>query len=168
MSNATTTPRQRLLTLVAVVSLGLAACGADETIDAGAIPGGELSEDSTAETLPDETLDDTTSDTTEAVSEGFTAMTPRTDLVSLQSATPAEVLLDPANDARVLIRFEGAAEPCSGAAVTLTETDTDVTVLLETGLDPNAAAMSCIAMTFNYEIAVDLDASLGERSIIIG
>lgn len=154
-------PRHRFLVLIAAISLGVAACGADETIDA-AVPAPEtMPNDASGEDAMDQD-----GNSEENANPGFTPMTPRTDLVSLQLTTPDEVLIDPDNDERLLIRFQGAAEPCSGAAVTVTETDTAVTVLLETGLDPNAAAMSCIAQVFEYEIAVPLDASLGDRNIL--
>lgn len=168
MSIPNRTARHRLLALVTALALGVSACGADEeTVDAGA-----PSDDTTpAETLPegddmttepdDQTTDDQTTD-------GYTPTTPRTDLVSLQPATPDEVVVDPTDDSQLLIHFTGAAEPCSGAAVTVTETDSDVTVVLETGLDPNAAAMSCIAQVFDYEIVVPLEAPLADRTIAIG
>lgn len=127
--------RHRFLALLAAVSLGIAACGGGETVDAGEATG------------------------------GFTPMTPRTDLEMLQIGVPAEIVVDPNDDSRLLIHFEGAAEPCSGAAVTVTETDTDVAIVFQIGLDPNAAAMSCIAQVFDYEIAVQLEAPLGERAI---
>jgi len=166
MSIVTRTSGHLFLALVAALSLGLAACGSDETIDVGT-PDEESSEQS--EALPDaeggqEVAPESSGDNTK----GFTPTTARDDLISLQTTTPDEVIADPDDDSVLLIRFEGAAEPCSGAAVTVAETDADVAVVLETGLDPNAAAMSCIAMVFDYEIAVPLDAPLGDRTITVG
>jgi len=140
MSIATRPPRHRLLplpllALVAAVSLGTAACGTDETIEAG-------------------------SNTTD----GFTPMTPRTDLIQLVVSEP-EIMADPTDDSRLLIHFEGASEPCAGAAVSVLEDDTSVAIVFQTGLDPNIAAMSCIAGVFDYEIVVQLDAPLGDRTI---
>lgn len=151
--------RRRILAVVAALSLGLAACGADDTVDAG-VPADE--------TLPDRVSEgEMEPDAGGSVTDGLTPMIARTDLISLQTTAPDEVVADPTDDSRLLVRFTGAAEPCSGAAVTVTETDADVTVLLETGLDPNVAAMSCIAQVFDYEITVALDAPLGDRTITI-
>ncbi len=159
-------PRLRLLALAAVLSLGFTACGADETIDAGTSV--EVPADQ-SEALPDEARgEEVTPESNEDVSEGFTPMIPRNDLVSLQAAAPDEVIADPDDDSRLLIHFVGAAEPCSGAAITVTENEAEIIVVLETGLDPNAAAMSCIAQSFDYEIAVSLDAPLGDRVITLG
>ena len=36
---------------------------------------------------------------------------PRADLISLEAATPDAVFADPNDDTRLLIHFEGAAEP---------------------------------------------------------
>ena len=168
MSIANRTSARRLLAFVAASSLVFAACGADETIDAGT-PAEEPIEQTTPETLPDEAIgEDVSPEPASAVSPDRTPMTPRTDLVSLQSATPDDVVAHPSDDQQLLIHFVGAAEPCSGAAVTVTETDADVTVVLETGLDPNAAAMSCIAQAFDYEIIITLEAPLGDRTITVG
>lgn len=157
-SNLTT--RHRLLAVVAALSLGLAACGADDTVDAG-VPADE--------SLPDRASEgEMEPDSGGSVTEGFTAMTARTDLISLQSATPDEVVVNPRNDRQLLVHFVGAAEPCSGAIVTVVESEDDVSVVLETGLDPNAAAMSCIAQVFDYEITVELDAPLDGRTITLG
>lgn len=167
MNNFSTTPHRRFAAIIAALALGLAACGADETIEAGAgdtPTGDEQSEQPDGTTEEDTMEDDMTTDPTDA-SDGFTPLIPRTDLVQLQPTTPDEVIVDPANDQQLLVRFQGAAEPCSGAAITVTETETDVTVELATGLDPNAAAMTCIAQVFDYEIVVPLDAPLGERTI---
>ena len=141
MSIITRTPLHLRLCLLAVLCLGITACGTDETIDVGA-PGEN----------PAETTD------------GFTPMTPRTDLVQLKVSEP-EIMADPADNTRLLLHFEGAAEPCAGAAVSVVESDTDVSIVFQTGLDPNVAAMSCIAGVFDYEIVVQLDAPLGDRTI---
>lgn len=163
------TPRHRLLASLAVLALGFAACGADETIEVGApVEPSTTSEPDDLPSTGDEMIADPQDNNAEVpVSDGYTPMDPRTDLVSLQAATPDEVVVDPSDDARLLIHFVGAAQPCSGAAVTVTETDAEVIVTLETGLDPNAAAMSCIAQVFDYEIAIALDSPLGERSITV-
>ena len=164
-----TAPRTLLALLFAAV-LTLAACGSDETIDAGAGPTGEgdATGETTDESLPDDTIGEAvTPDPDVPATDGFTRLVPRDDLVSLQPRIPSEVLADPADDTRLLVRYQGAAEPCSGAAVQITETDDTVAVVLQEGLEPNAAAMSCIAQVFDYEIIVQLDAPVGERMISV-
>jgi hypothetical protein len=74
-------------------------------------------------------------------------------------------VVDPDDDRRLLLHFEGAAEPCSGAAVSVEESEAAVVVDFQVGLDPNAAAMTCIAQVFDYEIVIPLDAPLGDRTI---
>lgn len=163
----TSTPHRRLLALLVAVSIGCAACGTGETIDVGS-PADESnaeSTDTTASNLPEpESGDETMPDVPRDVTDGFTPLIPRTDLIQLVPSQP-EITVDPTDDSRLLIHFEGAAEPCSGASVSVTETAADVEILFQTGLDPNVAAMSCIAQVFNYEIVVQLDAPLGDRSI---
>ena len=57
------------------------------------------------------------------------------------------------------IRYEAAVEPCSGALAEVVETADRVTVALMTGLNPDAATMTCIAAVQRYELAVALDAA---------
>ena len=64
------------------------------------------------------------------------------------------------------VRYRAAAEPCSGAVATVVEDATSVTVTLETGLNPRAVAMTCIAEVIAYELAVGLAEPLDDREII--
>ncbi len=89
----------------------------------------------------------------------------RPEMISPQKAVIQSV--ETIDDSTLGVRFQNGAEPCAAANVTVTETADSVTVLLETGLDPNAAAMSCIAQVFDYEIRVGLDAPIGDREIIV-
>lgn len=168
------TTTRALLVLCFATLLTLASCGSEETVDAGTggpvedVESSEPAEEGADETLPEEqTGDAVTPDPDIPPTDGYTRLIPRDDLVSLQPRTPDEVVADPADDRRLLIRFQGAAEPCSGAAIEITESADTVTVTLQEGLDPNAAAMSCIAQVFDYEIAVVLDAPLGDREISV-
>lgn len=90
----------------------------------------------------------------------------RDDLIQLESATPTEVVT-PDDDPVIFVRYEGAAEPCAGAMVRVTESPLSVTIEFFTGLDPNVAAMSCIARVFPYEIAAVLNEPAGRRTIVI-
>jgi len=141
--------RHRLLALAAAVSLGLAACGPDDP-------------DTTTETT-----EDLVQPTDDGADSDYTPLTPRADLISLAPGAIDEIVADPTNDSQLLLHFEGAAEPCSGAAVTVTESSTSVIIEFQVGLDPNAAAMSCIAQVFDYEIVIPLEAPLGDRTINI-
>ncbi|MGI9596815.1 MAG: hypothetical protein ACR2QK_11685 [Acidimicrobiales bacterium] len=71
------------------------------------------------------------------------------------------------DDRTLAVRYQNGSEPCSLANVTVTETEGSITVLLETGLHPNAAAMSCIAQVIDYEIRVELADPVGDREIVI-
>jgi len=141
--------------MAAALSLGLAACGSDDP-EATTDDAGDTS--NTSDQL--RTADD------EAVSE-YTPLTPRSDLTSLMPGAVDEIVPNPENDNQLLLHFQGAAEPCSGATVEVIESDTSVVVDFRVGLDPNAAAMSCIAQVFDYEIVLALNAPLGDRTINI-
>lgn len=153
-----------LLAIVATLCLTAAACGSDDEAiedtdlpvqndDDGNDDDGAGSDNGSDEPDPGD------------VTPGYTLLTPRSDLVSLEPGVPAEIIIDPGDDQRLLLHFEGAAEPCSGAAVDVEETDSSVTIDFQIGLDPNAAAMSCIAQVFEYEVIIRLDAPLGDRTI---
>ncbi len=149
-----------LLAIVAALSLSATACGSDD----------EAIEDADLPVQNDDGDDDGSGDVEEEVdpgdvTPGYTRLTPRSDLISLQPGVAEEIIVDPDNDQQLLLHFQGAAEPCSGAAVSVEETDTSVIVDLQVGLDPNSAAMSCIAQVFDYEVILRLDAPLGDRTI---
>lgn len=149
--------RSRLLAVLTAASLTLAACGSDDPEAGGVDP------DPTTE--QDDTIGDVTPDPNGEATEGYTLLVPRSDLISLEPGTVDEIIVDPDNDQQLLLHFEGAAEPCSGAAVSVEETDTSITIDFQIGLDPNVAAMTCIAQVFDYEIVIPLDAPVGDRSI---
>ncbi|MEM7094533.1 MAG: hypothetical protein AAF567_16135 [Actinomycetota bacterium] len=87
------------------------------------------------------------------------------ELLSPVVVEPAELLAGP--DGRsVLVRFWNGVEPCSLARVTVTEAPSNVLVRLETGANPNAATMTCIALAAAYEIAVPLQSDLGTRELV--
>ncbi len=158
-----------LLAICAALSLGVAACSSDvEALDDTALgsPGDEALEDTD---LPVQNDDGSGAVEEEAdpgdVTPGYTRLTPRSDLVSLEPGLVEKIIVDPDNVQQLLLHFQGASEPCSGVALGVEETDTSVIVDLQVGLDPNAAAMSCIAQVFDYEVVLRLDAPLGDRTI---
>lgn len=153
-----------LAAVFVAAALVLSACSDEpDEIIAVSDPSGE---DTPAETTEDDTMDD--QPVTDPATDGRWERTrTRSDLIQTQPATPIEVVVDPDDDAVVLVRYEGAAEPCSGVDVELIESDDAVEVQLISGLDPDVAAMSCIAGVFDYEVAVPLSAPLGDRSLRI-
>lgn len=149
----------KVLSPVLVLSLLAGACGdGDETVAGADGQGSETTLDQ-----PEEQTSTTGGAEPDADSGRYQQTESHPELTSPQRADIAEVVA--IDDQRLAVRYEGAAEPCALANVTVTETDSSVTVLLETGLHPNAAAMSCIAQVFDYEIRVTLDAPLGDREI---
>ncbi len=151
-----------------ILALGAAACGDDEEIaaEAGGAPTDESlpPDDSAAD---DGAADDSAADDS-AVDDGVarTRTQSRDDLIQLEPAGDVDVIVD-ADDRTLLVRWEGAAEPCSGTNVAVEESDTEVIVTVQHGFDPNIAAMSCIAAVFDYEIVVPLDGPVGDRTLTI-
>jgi hypothetical protein len=152
----------------------LAACGddSDEVVVAGSDgdaitqPDGSDSDGSDSDGSDSDSSGSDGSDAADLpVEDGLTRTTSHPELVSAQKAPISDVAT--LNDQTIGVRFEGAAEPCSLANVIVTETDTSITVLLQTGLNPDAAAMTCIAQVFNYEILVTLEQPIGDREIIL-
>lgn len=149
-----------------VLALILAACGSSgDDVDAGA------GSDGAADGAQDDGSDDATTTTTSAGddqadggSDGYQATTSDPSLISATVTTIDEVVT--IDDQTIGVRYSNGSEPCSLANVTVVESDTDITVTLETGLHPNAAAMSCIAQVLDYEIQVALDAPIGDRTIV--
>lgn len=164
--------------VLALFSLVAAACGGDETVEAGDLPNAELPEDS--QTDPDldddpEVIDDADGSESEGadadgteggnpVTGGYQLTDAQPDMISGQPAPIDEVVI--VDDQTIGVRYENGSEPCSLADVTVTETDAEIVVALQTGLHPNAAAMSCIAQVLSYEIQVSLDAPVGDRTIV--
>jgi len=96
---------------------------------------------------------------------GWQRVESMSDLVDPRPVLPEELLVAP--DGRtVLVRFWNGVEPCSGARATVNETVDRVEVLLETGLNANAATMTCIALAGAFELAVPLADPLGDRLLV--
>lgn len=153
------------LALVVALGLALAACGSsdDESVssgDAGA----------TSTTGPDAAV------TGVPVTGGGTATTvvawqridATDDLVSPTVTEPTELLADPEDDSVVLVHFYGGVQDCYGARATVDESDDAVVVTLETGSRADAGDRACIEIAQAQELAVDLDAPLGDRDLTAG
>ena len=141
-----------LLTSVLVAG----ACGGDDEVVA------ESAADGDQEQTPN--ADDAQDDGGDPPSDGVVLTESRPDLISAQ---PGQIdSVKPIDDQTLAVRYSNGSEPCSLANVTVTETETSISVDLETGLHPNAAAMSCIAQVVDYEIRVTLDQPIGDREIL--
>jgi hypothetical protein len=96
---------------------------------------------------------------------GYEPTAPMLDITDPRPHSIDDVVVSD-DDTTLGVRYEAASEPCSGAVAEVTETADTVTVVLETGLNPDAAALSCIAQVIAYELAVPLDAPLGDRALV--
>ena len=79
-----------------------------------------------------------------------------------QSATPAGAQ-------SLAVRFWKGVEPCYVLGrVDVSESAEKVTITLWTGTGPGAAGMACIQMAGYYEVVVQLQAPLGDRTVVDG
>ena len=160
-------PRTSLIGLLLVGALVLAACGSSgEEVSSGGDPSttttsGNVSGGSTGSggTVAPGTTTDTTPTT-------WTRVEPADDLVGAVVATPTELVVDPDDDAVVLVRFYGGVQDCYGADVTVVRADDSVVeIRLETGSRPEAVDQACIEIAEAQELAVALDAPVGDRRL---
>lgn len=150
-----------VLLIVLALTAALSACGGDDEIVAGSDDGVTV-DDAAGGGTPDGSTD---GDTDPQSGGDYQLTESHPELISVQKAPIIGV--EAIDDQTLAVRYRNASEPCALANVTVTETGSDVTVLLETGLHPNAAAMTCIAQVIDYEIRVSLDEPLGDRQIVI-
>lgn len=163
--------------LLAASLLLLAACG-DSTADVdsgqpgdGDEPTEDVRQDDTSQEVDDEEVDDRVMDDQDSPapvngSDGdYVRTASQLEIMSPRTAAIDELVVT-GDGTTVLVRYQNGSEPCALARVVATETDTRVEVLLETGLNPNAAAMTCIAGVFGYEIETQLTAPVGARELI--
>lgn len=96
----------------------------------------------------------------------WTRIEPRDDLVNPTVAEPTALLADPDDDQTVLVRFYGGVQDCYGARATVVrEDDGVVKIRLEVGSVPGSADRACIEIAEAQELAVGLDAPLGDRRL---
>jgi hypothetical protein len=163
---------------VLVGSLLLGACGDDEQLsadtprppssqpassDGGTSPGGSSPDDPVVTSPPNTDPGD---GGIPDITWGRIASTP--DLSDPVVQQPEELLVDPDDDRVVLVRFWGGVPECYAARVTIVEQGADrVVIRLETGTNPDTEPdTACIAMAVANEIAVTLDAPLGDRELV--
>lgn len=156
-----TQTRSVLMGVVLAALVFAAACGSDaEDVVSG---GPSTSDPDTAVSLTGTTDDATTGDTS---GEHWTRIEPRDDLVNPTVAEPTALLADPDDDQRVLVRFYGGVQDCYGARATVVrEDDSVVKIRLEVGSVPGSADRACIEIAEAQELAVGLDAPLGDRRL---
>lgn len=158
-------PRTTLLAgLVLALALLAVGCGSgDEEVAAT----GDTSSDTTS---PDTPVSDVTGQSLPGTSDptgvSWTRIEPTDDLIGAVVVTPTELVVDPDDDTVLLVRFYGGVQDCYGANVALVrEDDSVVEVRLETGSRPEAADRACIEIAEAQELAVALDAPLGDRRV---
>lgn len=163
--------KRRLIVLFALFTLVLAACGDDDATETSGPADDESSESSESSgddtDLPVDNSDGESSGPVVDDDAGYQPTVPLDGMLDPQSHPIDDVVVS-ADGLRLGVRYMGAAEPCSGGVATVVEDATSIVVELETGLHPNAAAMSCIAQVMAYELAVELDAPVGDRDIVFG
>jgi hypothetical protein len=158
--------------MLLALCLLMVGCGGTEETEAGAGSGGEIDpssadQDSDGQELP---VDDPTdqapgedSDMGPGTGE-YEPIAALDDLVDPQPAPIDDVAVG--TEQAIIVRYQNGYAPCAGARVTVVETDSTIEVSLETGLDPNAAAMSCLAGITGYEQTVLLASPIGDRELI--
>ncbi len=150
-----------LLALLVVASLA-AACGGDDDSEVVAGDGGSSTtvDPDTAVSSPPLTDDGSTPTLT------WTRIEPTEDLVDPIVATPEEIVADPDDPNGVLIHFYGGVQECYGArASVVEETDSEVTIRLEVGGQPDAGDTACIEIAEAQELQLVLDAPVGDRTL---
>ena len=156
-----TAPRTILLTAALAGLLLVAACGSDgEDVVSSGGTGGDTATSTgvTGMSLPG--AGDGTAATT------WARIEPTADLVGAVVAQPDEIVADPSDDTVVLVHFYGGVEDCYGAHATVVRQDeSGVEIKLETGSRPEAADRACIEMAVAQELAVTLDAPVGDRAL---
>ena len=158
--------RRSLLVLpaaVAVAALGLllVACGSgDEEV----VSSGDTA--STETTAPDTTATLTSIPGTDGDAQvSWTRIEPTDDLVNRTVTEPTELVADPDDDSVVLVRFYGGVQDCYGARAAADESDDSVVITLETGSRADAGDRACIEIAEAQELAVELEAPLGDRAL---
>ena len=151
-----------MLVGLAAMAAVASACGSgDEEVEAGAPAEVEVPADSEPEPEQESESDVEQESGPNSV---YVATESNPDLISARPAPIAEVRI--VDDQTLGVRYASGSEPCVAALVTVTETDADITVGLQVGLHPDAAAMSCIDQVFDYEIQVALDGPIADRSVV--
>ena len=150
--------------LLATVVAGLVltnACGSSGDDDVVA-SGGTDGDTPTSSPSTVVTLDPTA--TTAAIA--WTRIEPTEDLTGAVVAEPQELVADPDDDRVVLVHFYGGVQDCYGAnATVVTQDATTVEIRLETGSLPDAGDRACIEIAEAQELAVTLDAPVGDRTL---
>ena len=157
------TPLLRLLGLILVTALALAACGSDPTPVAS---GANDDEPVAATPVPDVEPDPDASE-------------PPADGTVIGTANIGGEIVDPVRHAidglaimesypeQLAITFTAGAEPCLAATATAIGTAAQVVVTLDVGITTDALTKSCIADEFEYTLVIALSEGLDGREVVL-
>jgi hypothetical protein len=144
-----------LLSLLVVVALAAACGGDDSEVVAGDDPDAAVTSPSLS--VPDDGSTPATA---------WTRIEPTEDLVNPIVATPDEIVADPDDPSAILIHFYGGVQECYGArASVVEETDSEVTIRLEVGGQPDVGDQACIEIAEAQELQLVLDAPVADRTL---
>lgn len=150
------------LTLIAALSLAVAACG-----DGNEALGNGPNLDDPSDAPNDEPIEGPGGSGGDPTIE-WMRVEARHDLVDLRPGFVQEVVVDPDDDRVLLVRFFGGVEECYGATVWVVShvPGDEVVLQLEVGSVPyQGEPPVCIDIALAQEIAVPLDSPVGEADI---
>jgi hypothetical protein len=156
-------PRLLFLPALVLVVLAAAACG----VESGALGDGGV--DAPDLELPDDDVSAGSDDSGDGDAPiVWTRIEPRFDLVGGHVGYVHELVVDPADDRVLLVRFVGGVEECYGANAMLVSQSTDeIVVELEVGSVPleEGDDRACIDIGIAQEIALALDQPAGGAAL---
>ncbi len=91
-------------------------------------------------------------------------LTASPDLENLRQATISDVAL--VSEDELVVSFEMESDGCHGHVLDVAETDSEVTVTLQTGEQNGVDPASCVYGVYPYTATVTLAQPLGERAIV--
>ncbi len=164
---------RRAVALVLGAAFVFVACGDDDAkIEAGAGDVGDARTTNAPEPSPETPVSNEPGDDSDpgSIDIAYQRVTPIDGLDNLR-ASAFDATATVVDGETLLIRFVGGVAPCFALGrVDVVETDTDITVTLFTGNEPevNDGPTACIEIAAYYEVEVQLEAPAGDRTIVDG